>query len=307
MTYPRRVTVIATAVLVLLMGTQALLVRRVDQLRAGATLQEVLYIPSPEVVKRLSLGYSGLLADIYWTRAVQYFGGKHHARSTNYQLLLPLLQITTTLDPHLIPAYQFGAIFLAQGGTEGAGLPDEAIQLVEKGIRENPTQWRLYYSLGYIYFLEKHDYAAASKAFYDGSQVPGALPWMKTMAAAMAQHGGETETARFLWTKILESTDDNLIRANAINHLRCLQADEEVTYLDSLVQHYASATGHLPANWMEMVSAGWLRRIPVDPLGHTYKLMPDGHVELQTTEGLPFATKGLPAGARPMLAPGIPG
>ena len=131
MTYSRRVTAVAAAVLVALMAAQAVLVRRVDQLRASATLQEVLYIPSPEVVKRLSLGYSGLLADIYWTRAVQYFGGKHHARSTNYQLLLPLLQITTTLDPHLIPAYQFGAIFLAQGGTEGAGLPDEAIKLVD--------------------------------------------------------------------------------------------------------------------------------------------------------------------------------
>ena len=30
---------------------------------------------SPKAVKRLSLGYDGLLADIYWTRAVQYFGG----------------------------------------------------------------------------------------------------------------------------------------------------------------------------------------------------------------------------------------
>jgi hypothetical protein len=28
------------------------------------------------VIKKLSLGYGGLLADIYWMRAVQYYGGK---------------------------------------------------------------------------------------------------------------------------------------------------------------------------------------------------------------------------------------
>lgn len=304
MTHPRRVTLVSALLLALFLAGQAAVVRRLDQLRSGATLQEVLYIPSPLVVKRLSLGYSGLLADIYWTRAVQYFGGKHHARSSDYQLLLPLLEITTSLDPRLIPAYQFGAIFLAQGGVEGAGLPDEAIRLVQKGIRENPSQWRLYYSLGYIYFLEKHDYASASKAFDDGSKVPGALPWMKTMAAATAQHAGETETARFLWTRIYESTDDKFIRTNAYNHLVALRVDEEVGYLQALVDRYKLTTGHLPSSWMEMVSAKWLGGIPVDPLGHTYRLTPEGRV--QTAQPIPFATRGLPPGAVPRDLPGAP-
>ena len=61
-----------------------LLLRRIDRLRAGATLEEVLYIPSPKALKRMSLGYTGLTADIYWTRAVQYFGGKHRARAREY-------------------------------------------------------------------------------------------------------------------------------------------------------------------------------------------------------------------------------
>ena len=61
----------------------------------------------------MSLGYDGLLADIYWTRAVQYFGSKHHEGSRNFDLLAPLLEITTTLDPHLLVAYEYGANFLA--------------------------------------------------------------------------------------------------------------------------------------------------------------------------------------------------
>ena len=74
----RRVTVIFSVLLLGALAGSVLLLRRVDQVRTGATLEEVLYISSPQALKRLSLGYDGLLADIYWTRAVQYYGSKHH-------------------------------------------------------------------------------------------------------------------------------------------------------------------------------------------------------------------------------------
>ena len=74
----RQVTVVFSLVLVACVAASVLLLRRLDQMRNSATLEEVLYISSPKALKRLSLGYDGLLADIYWTRAVQYFGSRHH-------------------------------------------------------------------------------------------------------------------------------------------------------------------------------------------------------------------------------------
>src|SRR5258708_20969370 len=122
--------------------------RSVDKVRGQqATLEDTLYVHSGKTLKRLSLGYSGLLADIYWTRAVQYFGAKHLEHSTRYDLLYPLLDITTHLDPHLTIAYQFGSIFLSQPAPSGTGQPDKAAQLLDKGIRANPDQWRLYFTL----------------------------------------------------------------------------------------------------------------------------------------------------------------
>ena len=103
-----------------LVGSVAVL-RRVDQLRPRATLEDVLYLSSPKVLKRISLGYDGLLADIYWTRAVQYFGGRHHDSAQSYNLLYPLLSIATHLDPQLVVAYQFGASFLAPAPPDGQG------------------------------------------------------------------------------------------------------------------------------------------------------------------------------------------
>ncbi len=97
--------------LALLLGASTLLVRQIDQVRGDTVLQEMLYIPSPKVVKRLSLGYSGLLADVYWTRVVQYFGEKHKAQSKHYLILEPLLEMTTELPMRLSAARRSPELF----------------------------------------------------------------------------------------------------------------------------------------------------------------------------------------------------
>lgn len=292
--------------IVCLVGS-VLLVRRLGQLRPQATLTEVLYVPSPKVLKRLSLGYDGLLADIYWTRAVQYFGGKRHAGADQYALLAPLLEITTTLDPHLIVAYEFGGNFLAPKPPNGAGMPRAAIDLAEYGIRHNPNEWRLYYNLGFVYYMELKDYAGAADAFRRGSQVPNAHPWLKIMAAQMAERAGDLQTARLMWVTTYQTSQDTMIRANAAAHLRALQVDETVPLLESLVSQYRERTGSLPSNLSDLVTAGILREVPVDPLGNPYRLMPDGRIEVAAPDDLPFIQKGTPPGyvapRKPKLLP----
>jgi tetratricopeptide (TPR) repeat protein len=303
MTSSHRVTVVASLVLIVCMVTSIFVLRELDRMRSGATLQEVLYISSPAVLKRLSLGYTGLLADIYWTRAVQYFGTKHHADATEYSLLAPLLEITTALDPHLIVAYDFGANFLAPKPQLGAGVPEKAIQLVEFGIRNNPDEWRLYYDLGFIYYTELKDYQRAADAFARGSRVPNAHPWLKLMAALMAEHAGDLQTARLMWTATYQTSNDRNVRANAAAHLRALQVDGDVSALEALVSQYREKTGRLPESFADIENAGLLRGTPVDPIGHEYKLMPDGQVEVAQPDDLPFITKGTPPGYKAPVKP----
>jgi len=288
--------------LAFLLTASTLLVRKLDRLREDQPLLEVLYIPSPKVVKRMSLGYTGLLADVYWTRVVQYFGHRHKAKAKHYLLLEPLLDMTTTLDPQLLPAYQFGSVFLAQKPPEGAGDPEAAARLVEKGIAENPTAWRLYYDLGYIYWLELEDPLRASKAFDKGSKIPGAQPWMGVMAALLAGRAGETDTAVYMWTNILNSTEDKNLRENASNRLLCLRVDIEVKSLQAHVDEFASRVKRHPQGWHELIAAGLLRGVPSDPEGRPYKLA-DGRVEVAEPDRFPFITQGLPSGAQAMDVP----
>ena len=299
MKHRRRVSIVAGACVVICLAASVVMLYRTDELRPQATLEEVLYLSSPKVLKRASLGYDGLLADIYWTRAVQYFGGRHHAGAQSYNLLYPLLDITTHLDPQLVAAYQFGASFLAPPPPEGAGQPGRAIQLMEYGTQNNPNNWKLYYDLGFIYYMNLHDYRKAADAFDRGSKVPNAHPFLRLLAAQMAEHAGDFDTARMLWSATYQNSQDRLIRQNAVEHLRALRVDEDVTHLQEAVTRFGERTGRLPANMSELASAERLPGIPVDPDGHAYKLTPEGRVEVRVPDDFPFAAKGLPPGYKP--------
>jgi len=295
----RQTTFIAVACLVISLIMSILTLRRVDQIRPQATLDEVLYIRSPKVLERASLGYNGLMADIYWTRTVQYFGQRHYRSAQSYNLLAPLLEITTHLDPHLLVAYQFGASFLAPKPPSGPGQPDRAVQLIEYGIQNNPNEWRLYYDLGFVYYMELKNYAKAAEAFERGSRVPNAHPFLKLLAAQMAQHAGEYETARTLWIATYQTTRDGQIRSNAVEHLRALKVDEEVARLQSAVTRFGARTGRLPSSMSELALVERLQGIPVDPDGNPYKLNSEGRILVEHPDDFPFVTRGVPPGYKP--------
>ena len=153
-----------------------------------------------------------------------------------YDLLYPLLDITTDLDPHLIVSYEFGSLFLSQPPPEGAGQPEKAVALVKKGIRENPSYWRLYFTLGFIHYLDRRDYKAASEAFLKGSEVPGALPWMKVMAARMAEHGDDRSTAVYLWKAVYDTSIDPQVKETAVQHLTSLRVEADIEELEKRVK-----------------------------------------------------------------------
>ncbi len=241
--------------------------------------EQQLYLTSGEWAKRLSLGYDGLLACIYWTRAVQYFG-RQRLGQREYALLYPLLDITTTLDPQLFLAYRFGAIFLTEKPPGGPGRPDQAIALLEKGIRQNPEFWRFWYDLGFVYYRALRDYQKAAQAFYKGAEYPDAAPWMRVMAARVEAEGGTREHARFLWTELYNSTDDPTLRQSAQAHLAGLQVDDEIEALQKVIARYREASGQTPQSFQELIDAGVFPGLPVDPTGHPYRLGPDGSVLL---------------------------
>ena len=258
-----------------------LLQHRIDTQRASISEErdEVL-LRSPRLVKAMGLEYAPLLADIYWTRVVQYYGNKHLRGQANLELLWPLLDITTTLDPNLVIAYRFGAMFLSPPAPGGAGRPDLAVQLIQRGIQANPDYWRLYEDLGFVYYFDLKDYQKASAAFLEGSKNPKALVWMKIMAAKVAAEGESFETSMFLWKDIYDSTTDPMVKKNALTHMQLLRVKEDCKRLDALADEFEKRFGRRPARISDLAQAGLIRGIPRDPSGYAYVVGKDGKAEL---------------------------
>lgn len=256
------------------LALQAALRWRIDRAQtardAAGNPSASLAITSGPWLRRLSLGYDGLLAEIYWTRTIQYFGRQRLKRNSSFPLLGPLLRATTELDPHLLAAYRFGAIFLAEKPPMGAGRPEEAMQLLRRGIVSNPNYWRLWEDLGFVQYWDLHDYASAARTFKTGSERPGALIWMKTLAATVAAKGGEFRTSQALWSEVYRTADNAMVRKSALAHLAALKAAEDLQTLDRSLANYQTRY-HIPArSFGDLERAGILPGAPVDPSGVPY-------------------------------------
>lgn len=267
--------------------------QRIDERRAELHEEgDELTLNSGKVLKALSLEYAPLMADIYWTRTVQYYGDKRAHQDPNFEQLWPLLDITTTLDPQLLVAYRFGSTFLSEPPARGAGRPDLGVKLVERGIEANPEYWRLYEDLGFIYYFDAKDYPKAAAAFLEGSKRPHALVWMKVLAAKVAEQGESRETSVFLWNELYNSATDPQIKKNALTHLQLLRAQTDCEHLDAITDEYEKRMGRRPKSLRELIGAGFLPAAPVDPLGHVYVFGADGKAELNPNSPL-FKEKGI--------------
>jgi tetratricopeptide (TPR) repeat protein len=265
--------------------------------------QDTVYITSGTAVRRLSVAFTGVAADLYWIRAIQYYGGTKRrlaerpqgpapppmlavAESDEFSQLYALLDITTTLDPLFDIAYRFGAVFLAEAYPSGAGRVDLAVKLLEKGIAARPDKWEYMQDIGFVYYWYAHDYREAAARFKKAGEVPGAPNWLEPLAATTLARGGDRETSRTMWRSIRDTADVDWLRSSADRLLLQLDALDQMDNLQSKLDAFAQARGAPAADWGTVIRARVLPGVPLDPSGAAYELTPDGRVQLSRSSSL---------------------
>jgi hypothetical protein len=249
--------------------------RQVDaRLADSRTGDETLYLWSGAQVRRLAPGLENLMADVYWLRTVQYFGGQSAFEAgRGFPLLGPLIDITVTLDPRMEIAYRYGAIFLSEKPPYGTGRPQDGIALLERGVAALPQNWHLRQDLGFYHYLFLHDARKASEILEEAAKIPGAPFWLQTLAADVLFKSGDRSTSRRIWEQ-LYAQSEGAIRYNAWTQLAILDALDEADRLTALVRDFTARTGHEPSSLSELVSAGLLARRPVDIAGVPFEYDP---------------------------------
>lgn len=263
--------------------------------------ERYLYVRSDEAMKRLTVTFQALAADVYWIRAIQHYGGDRLSKGggAKYELLYPLLDITTTLDPRFTIAYRFGAIFLAEPYPGGPGRPDLAITLLLKGLKAEPQKWQYLHDIGFVHYWQRRDAREAAHWFQRAAEVPGAPNWLRPLAATMLIHGGDRASSRFLWQQMRDSADQEWLRALAERRLLQLQALDLIDRVQPAVRRFAASTDP-PYTWDRLVRAGVLPGVPVDPTGVPFELGPWSAVVRVSRESALFP---MPTEPQPVAPP----
>lgn len=284
--------VVVVAVAALVAGSAWLETVRERRYPAPAIDEVTLYVQSPSAVTRLTKGYNALAADLYWIRALQYYGDrrlgvqKQEAAASGapaseaYGQLYPLLDLTTSLDPQFNIAYRFGSIFLAEAQPGGAGRPDQAIALLEKGLQARPDKWEYMQDIGFVHYWWRHDYNAAADWFERAANTKGAPWFLQALAATTRAEGGDLRTSRLMWESIRSGAEIDWLRNQAERRLKQLDAQEFIAGLQQTVDRLTDRTGVPPADWDALIRARAIPGIPVDPDGVPYELDANGTVRL---------------------------
>ena len=288
----RQVVLAAASVLLLFAAAMWLLAVRERRFPPKGAAAESIYLTSGHAIRRLSIGYSALAADLYWIRTIQYYGGARlrlsserpddHRRADSdlgFPLLYPLLDVTTTLDPQFNIAYRFGAIFLAEAYPGGAGRPELAIALLEKGLRERPGKWEYMQDIGFVHYWWRHDYRQAAGWFDRASRLPGAPWWLRSLAAVTLAEGGDRQSSRIMWEAIRQSAEMEWLRRDAERRLMQLRALDQIDDLQPKVDRVSRDAGHPPDDWGPLVRGGVVPGLPLDPSRTPYEMV-GGRVRL---------------------------
>jgi len=248
-----------------------------------SSTERVLYLRSGRTADRLMLSFDALAADVYWIRAIQHYGRDRRSTRTEgrFELLYPMLDLTTTLDPHFNIAYRFGAIFLAQPAPYGPNRVDQAIALLQKGLTNNPNQWKYALDIGFIYYWygsghqdAAADFTAAAQWFDRAAAMPDAPVWLRPLAAVTHAQGGDRAAGRRMLAELAQS-EEIWIRRAAERGLHQLHALDDIDALQGAVDRYTTMAQTPPSSWADLVRANLLRvpgnAAPADPTGVPYE------------------------------------
>lgn len=209
------------------------------------------------VVRALSLGFSDFLADIYWLRAVQYYGRqKLDGAPTSYADLRPLLETAAELDPRYEMVYRYGSVFLCEAKPVGAGLPRQGVAFLGKGADRNPENWRLRQEQGLFTFFYLNEARQGSEILSRAAAITGAPFWMRSLAAQILTNGGELEASLQMWSVIHEQSEPGLLRDNAASQIQVAKNRILARDIQVKVREYQARTGDTRSTLEELRAKG---------------------------------------------------
>jgi tetratricopeptide (TPR) repeat protein len=217
---------------------------------APAERDEV-FLPKPDLLKLASLGFDAVISDYYWIQALYKVGGSKERPKEYASYVAKIMDVVTTLDPYVGHAYRFAAIWLVDN--------EESVRkgndLLRRGIRYHPDDWRNYFYLGFnqFYYLEENEEAAESleKAVH----LEGSPAYLPRLVARLRSEHASLETSAIFMNEMLRSTESDEERAVYRGALDEIEVEEKAKFLDKARESYKKLFGR-DIEWVEDLVSG---------------------------------------------------
>ncbi len=233
------------------------------------------YIIPSRFSRILALGNQGLLSDFQFLKIATFIGGRSGEgeilNEEDWRFVIRSLDVVTDLDPYFVDPYMLAEGLLAWD----AGKPEEANRLLSKGMEYRTGDWRLPFFVGFNNFYFLKDYEAASGFIMTAAKLPGSPAYLKTLGARLAYYGGKSKTALLFLKEMLSDTDNLLLRDRLEMRLLAL---ERAVAIEEALDKFITQEGRSPEKLVELVTAGYLRELSVDPYGGDWVVLKSGRV-----------------------------
>jgi hypothetical protein len=226
----------------------------------------------PKLTKYLAFGNRNFFSDLNWIEFLQ----EASQDPFNLNLKSPeyfLLKKSVTHDKRNCVVYHQGGSFLSVLKRDIYGAEDLIIQ----GTKNCHYSGRFYFLLGYHYMEEMGHLKKAAHAFLEASKFEDSPPHLAGLASRLYANTGNL----FFSKNVVELMIRNTEKENTEHlkeRLKLIDMEIIMRTLTEVSQKYIKDTGKIPKNLSELKERGYIKHIPDDPTGFTWKITKDGKV-----------------------------
>ncbi|MCX5758492.1 MAG: hypothetical protein NTU83_08310 [Candidatus Hydrogenedentes bacterium] len=251
--------------------------RHLDAMRARDRSEQLPYLPNERLLNHFCAGMDSIVADFLWLKCVQYTAEHFHS-DQQFTWLNHMANMIARLDPYNVAACHYLAMFLATLKADD----NASIELLQRGMRNNPFAYELPYEIAMTYLINRREQpdSAVQAAKYLGMAVETghAPPFVLEAAQVLQGEHNLFDVERSMWQHTRDS-GDAFMRELAERKLTELDLRVACTQLDKAVEMYRQRHGQPPKTIADLVAGGILADAPRDPLGGRFFIDAAGHAQ----------------------------
>lgn len=242
-----------------------------------ASSGDLVFVPSPGLVKMACLGYDNLMSDMFWLRTVRYVHNQQKS-AKRFDMLMDMLDVVTRLDPYTCDVYKRGGCWLYQD----AERPNDGIGFLQKGLQLVPerekNRWELAYYLGECFREVLYDEESATHYFEIARSMPDSPHVLTVAVAAGYERQGRFDRATKLWEQARDYIDAKQVPADfSIDDYRAA-VKTKAEDLMHLLGYFEQRFGYQPKDLRALIAAGLIQELPEPPVVCQIKI-----IEIRTT------------------------